>query len=51
MPSEYQIIDSREWKVLGIVEAEDPVHALKLGMLKFNNANIVAVYKDFKSDD
>ena len=47
----YAIIDTKEWRILGYVEAYSPLEAMKQGALKFNNANIVAVSKDFSQDE
>jgi len=48
---EYVIIDTKEWKKLGTVEANNPLDALKEGIVKFNNPHVVAVYKDFDNGD
>lgn len=47
----YAIICTKEWKILGYVEAACPLDAMKEGMVKFNNSNVVAVSKDFANDD
>lgn len=49
--TKYAIICVREWKVLGYVEAETPLDAMKEGMVKFNNSNVVAVSKDFSTEE
>ena len=47
----YAIICTTDWRILGYVEAENPLDALKTGMVKFNNSKVVAVYKNFSNDE